>query len=158
MSTKRIRPAIYHYYPRGTHKNHLTMREEEFKTEVTFSPEALTDSIYVQLFDLKFEIPPSKIFLADAKMDEGETMEVKTSVYVEGDRSVRFELYVMQYSEEERLSNKRFALTLNPGNNPIEEVVKQMEGATYFKMSYKYIVETLEPTTVRFDDLYVTFR
>ena len=64
----------------------------------------------------------------------------------------------MQYSDEERLSNKRFSLTLNPGMNPIEEVVKQMEGAKYFKMSYKYIVETLDPITVRFDDLYVTFR
>ena len=158
MSTKRIRPAIYHYYPRGPHKNHMSLREEEYKTEVTFLPQALTDSIYVQLFDLKFEIPPSKIFLADAKMDEGDEMEIKTAVYVEGDRTVRFELYVMQYSDEERLSNIRFSLTLNPGMNPIEEVVKQVEGAKYFKMSYKYIVETLDPITVRFDDLYVTFR
>ncbi|WP_244150684.1 hypothetical protein [Exiguobacterium profundum] len=85
-------------------------------------------------------------------------MEVNTSVYVEGDRAIRLELYVMQYSDEERLSNKRFMLTLNPGVNPVVEVVKQMEDAKYFKMSYKYIVETLEPTTVRFDDLYVTFR
>lgn len=91
-------------------------------------------------------------------MDEGDEMEMKTAVYVEGDRTVRFELYVMQYSDEERLSNKRFSLTLNPGMNPIEEVVKQVEGAKYFKMSYKYIVETLDPITVRFDDLYVTFR
>ncbi|MCT4797728.1 hypothetical protein ACFO4U_07905 [Exiguobacterium profundum] len=158
MSTKRIRPAIYHYYPRGPHKNHMSMREEEYKTEVTFLPQSLKDSIYVQLFDLKFEIPPSKIFLADAKMDEGDEMEVNTSVYVEGDRAIRLELYVMQYSDEERLSNKRFMLTLNPGVNPVVEVVKQMEDAKYFKMSYKYIVETLEPTTVRFDDLYVTFR
>lgn len=158
MTTKRIRPAIYHYYPRGTHKNNMSMREEAYKTEVTFLPKALSDSIYIQLFDLKFEIPPSKIFLVDAKMEEGEVMEVKTSVYIEGERTVRLELYVMQYSDEERLSNKRFPLTLNPGNNPIEEVVKQMEGAKYFKLSYKYIVETLEPATVRFDDLYLTFR
>ncbi|WP_214825645.1 hypothetical protein [Exiguobacterium algae] len=157
MTTKRIRPAIYHYYPRGTQKNNLSMREEEYKTEVTFLPQTLKDSIYVQLFDLKFEIPPSKIFLNDAKMEEGEEMEVKTSIYVEGDRTVRLELYVMQYSDDERLSNKRFPLTLNPGNNPIEEVVLQVDGAKYFKMSYKYIVETLDPATVRFDDLYVTF-
>lgn len=158
MTTKRIRPAIYHYYPRGPQKNNLSMREEEYKTEVTFLPQELSDSIYVQLFDLKFEIPPSKIFLADAKMEKGEEMEVKTSIFVEGDRTVRLELYVMQYSEDERLSNKRFQLTLNPGNNLIEEVVLQVDGAVYFKMSYKYIPETLDPATIRLDDLYLTFR
>lgn len=158
MTTKRIRPAIYHYYPRGPHKDHLSMREEGYNTEVTFLPQAMSDSIYVQLFDLKFEIPPSKIFLSDAKMEPGEEMEMKTVVTVEGDRSLQMELYVMQYSEKERLSNKRFKLTLHPGENEVCEVVKQMEGALYFKMSYKYIVETLDPTTIRLDDLYVTFR
>ena len=158
MTTKRIRPAIYHYYPRGPHKDHLSMREEGYNTEVTFLPQATSDSIYVQLFDLKFEIPPSKIFLSDAKMQPGEEMALQTKVNVVSDRPLRMELYVMQYSAEERLSNKRFTLTLNPGENEVEEVVKQMEGAVYFKMSYKYIVETLEPATIRLDDLYVTFR
>lgn len=158
MTTKRIRPAIYHYYPRGTHKDHLSMREEGYNTEVTFLPQATSDSIYVQLFDLKFEIPPSKIFLSDAKMQPGEEMALQTKINVVSDRSLRMELYVMQYSAEERLSNKRFTLTLNPGENEVEEVVKQMEGAVYFKMSYKYIAETLEPATIRLDDLYVTFR
>ncbi|EPE62217.1 hypothetical protein L479_01395 [Exiguobacterium sp. S17] len=156
-STKRIRPAIYHYYPRGTHKDHLSMREEDYKTEVTFLPKAETDSIYVQLFDLKFEIPPSKIFLTDAKIEAGEEIGIKTEIFVEGDKGIALELYFMQYGAEERLSNKRFRLTLEPGMNQVSETVKRIEDAKYFKMSYKYVVETLEPATIRLDDLYVTF-
>ncbi|MCT4795381.1 hypothetical protein [Exiguobacterium alkaliphilum] len=157
MSTKRIRPAIYHYYPRGPQKDHMSMREEEYKTEVTFLPKAETDSIYVQLFDLKFEIPPSKIFLGDAKIEPCKEIKIETQLFVEGDQKIDFELYFMQYTDEERVSNKRFRLTLNPGMNDVNETIKRIEDAKYFKLSYKYVVQTLEPVTVRFDDLYVTF-
>lgn len=157
MTTKRIRPAIYHYYPRGPHKDHLSMREEGFKTEVTFLPQSDQDSIYVQLFDLKFEIPPSKIFLNDAKIEACEEMRVETQIFVEGERQIQLELYFMQYGDEERLSNKRFRLTLEPGMNQVSETVKRIEDAKFFKLSYKYVVETLDPTTIRLDDLYISF-
>lgn len=156
-STKRIRPAIYHYYPRGTQKDHLSMREEDYKTEVTFLPKAETDSIYVQLFDLKFEIPPSKIFLTDAKIEEGEEIGIQTQIFVEGNKGITLELYVMQYGAEERLSNRRFRLTLEPGMNQVSETVKRIGDAKYFKLSYKYVIETLDPATIRLDDLFVTF-
>ncbi|KGI86215.1 MULTISPECIES: hypothetical protein [Exiguobacterium] len=157
MAVKRIRPAIYHYYPRGFQKDHLRMREEGYKTEVTFMPESESDSIYVQLFDLKFEIPPSQMFLPDAKMDPCKTIGLDTQIHVLSDATVKLEMYFMQYKDKERVSNKRFKLTLNPGVNQIEESIPQVEGAEYFKLSYKYVIETTEPRTIRLDDLYLSF-
>ena len=77
----------------------------------------------------------------------GETDSVKAGkaalrIYYEGEVKREHKLPI---------NNKRFG-------GIADAVVKQMEGAKYFKMSYKYIVETLDPITVRFDDLYVTFR
>ena len=75
------------------------------------------------------------MFLPDAQMDSCQTIGLDTHIHVLSDKTVKLEMYFMQYTKKERVSNKRFKLTLNPGDNHIEESIPQVEGAEYFKLS-----------------------
>ena len=131
-----IRPAIYHYFPMGD-KHSMSLTEEHYQTKISFHDYEASSSLYVQLFDQKFDIPPSKIYRPDAKVMDASRLVVEGSFDAHLPEGTRIEMFYMQYNKTKRISSQKKKYTLQDSVFSFEEEVELEKSAEFFKLAIK---------------------
>lgn len=132
-----IRPAIYHYFPMGD-KEAMHSTEEQYRTKVSFRDYEASSSLYVQMFDQKFDVPPSKIYRPDAKLMDANRLLVEGSFDAHLPIGTRIEIYYMQYNKTKRIVNLKKKYNLKGDTFSFREDIDLEKGAEFFKLAFKF--------------------
>ncbi|TCI30319.1 hypothetical protein EVJ33_06550 [Exiguobacterium sp. SL-10] len=132
-----IRPAIYHYFPMGD-KDMMHATEEQYRTKISFRDYEASSSLYVQMFDQKFDVPPSKIYRPDAKLMDANRLLVEGSFEANLPIGTRIEVYYMQYNKTKRIVNLKKRYNLKSDTFSFREEIELEKGAEFFKLAFKF--------------------
>ncbi|MDX5980274.1 hypothetical protein SIL77_03195 [Exiguobacterium profundum] len=152
-----IRPAIYHYFPMGD-KDLMHLTEEQYRTKVSFRDYEASSSLYVQMFDQKFDVPPSKIYRPDAKLMDANRLLVEGSFEAHLPIGTRIEIYYMQYNKTKRIVNLKKKYNVKSETFSFREDIELEKGAEFFKLAFKFYLtdSSYEDPFILMNDVWLT--
>ncbi|WP_214710899.1 MULTISPECIES: hypothetical protein [unclassified Exiguobacterium] len=137
-----IRPAIYHYFPMGD-KDMMHATEEQYRTKISFRDYEASSSLYVQMFDQNFDVPPSKIYRPDAKLMDANRLLVEGSFEANLPIGTRIEVYYMQYNKTKRIVTLKKRHSWKSDTFSFREEIELEDGAQFFKLAFKFFLTDL---------------
>jgi hypothetical protein len=106
---------------------------------IMFKSTSIVDNNYIQVFDGAFLKPPQRFrSQSTAPFDEGYVL-VEFDLGNSSDNKIVAHLFVMQYSEETRISSRKFMLRSTEGSSRLEYCDPLEKGTKYVKLAIKFL-------------------